>query len=289
MKRSLLPITLLFCAATAALRFWQVSAAFEPDTGLPLSGHPATLALCLAVAAGALLLLLGIRPLGRRQVFLSDLATAPWQRWLLTLTPAAFFASAALTLWAQVPVYSTMLHQLIIDGISLPAILGANAMTLYMPLLTTAALLMAGVFLLREVWQRTGAVPPPAATGPVASGLSAVAPAFANCMMLVSIYQTHANDPVVQRFLWPELALFLATLAWHSLSALWFTPGQGRKLLWLCLFAGVLQSAALVNGGGVFGLQIPLLLGGNLLWFLLRGAQLLAAIPDAAPHTSAKP
>ena len=61
-KEILLPaIAVVGGGAGFALRRWELATAFEPDTGLPIAGAPATMALiALSVAVAAVLLALSL-------------------------------------------------------------------------------------------------------------------------------------------------------------------------------------------------------------------------------------
>lgn len=270
MKRTLLfPLTLAFCAAAALLRLWQVTGGFEPDTGLAIPGHPAAILLAAAVIAAALFLLWFTRPLAGEAVQQADL---PPLRGPQTL-PAVLLAVAGLLVLGQLALQLPALLQSALAAEKSPLL--NLLMALYMPLLTGFSLLFGGIFLLRFAWKKLDAVPAPASSGPVLGGLTAVLPAFSCCMLLVSIYQSHANDPTVQGYFWTELGLFFAMLAWYGLTALWYAPGKRRILVLLCLFAAVMQCAALFSPQSLFKPEILLVLLGNLIWFLTQGSQLL--------------
>lgn len=265
MKASrLCSVTLIFCAAAALLRLWQTLTGFDADTHLSLTGHPAAVLLAAVLLAAALVLFFITAPLKGRRVRADKLTLSPACRRLVALGGALFLAAALLSAAERLPSLLAALESGSISGLS----------GLYVPLFTALVLGCGGAFLLRAASGRVDAVPAPAGEGKVMGGLSAALPGFGCCMLLVTVYQSHANDPAVQRFLWPEIALFLGMLAWYALSGLWYMPANRRRLVWCCLTAAVAQCGALCAPEGAFSPAILAALLGNLVCFVTLGLRL---------------
>ena len=203
-KQFLIP---LFAAAGGImgilLRNWQLATSFAPDTGLPISGTPATLVISLAFVAFAVLAVLFSRigrpkhPLGFTLAFHNET--------LFYLTPV--WAAAVLT--AAGGFLYLMEWSRLYDAPVLQLVFGLMA------ILAAPCLLLMG---LRNYKQRGWATE---------SSLVLLGPAFMSCVWIMFAYQGWARDPAVMDYVFALFAIIFTLLAHYYVSAYAF--GQPRE------------------------------------------------------------
>ncbi len=246
-KVYLLPaVSLLGGCAGFALRRVQLRTAFEPGSGLPISGAPATLsllALALLVAAA--------------------LAALAWRKGSLPMPYEHAFSGGGV---------SYLL--LAAAGAALTA-LGAGLTALdwrqgggLLPLAFVCATLLAAACMAliagrnhRARWRGQGSV-------------ILLAPPFAACLWLMLSYQGWAKDPVISDYVFALFAIMSAMLTYYYMAA--YSFGQPRETLTLlfghlCVFFCIISMAdamalplrCLFSGAGLFILAQVALLGSN--------------------------
>ena len=210
-KEILLPaIAVVGGGAGFALRRWELATAFEPDTGLPIAGAPATMALiALSVAVAAVLLALSL--LGKYPRFQGyDQA----------------FRGERNTLYAMAGVLSAFL--LIGAGglIAYEFVQGINQ--LYTRLIVAVMAVASGVCVLSTVRNSFRAENKGKYSVPL------LVPAFAFCVWLIAAYQVRAGDPVRQDYVYELFAIIASLLGLYSTAS--FSFERGRPFF-TCLFS----------------------------------------------------
>lgn len=203
--------TLALTLGAALLRIWQRRAAYEPDTGLVIPGHPATACLVALLVLGGLALLALSRWCVRDGELTSYLrAFALPHRGLLTLyllSGALLVGAGALGLaqvraGAEVQLSRTVLSVCLIPGGLSMALVGW---------LNTQKREAEGRF----AWPLLG-------------------PAVCGCVWLVAAYQANTADPVVMDYALALLGAVCAACACYTMASFSFEKPQGMWCLWLC-------------------------------------------------------
>ncbi|WP_286732373.1 hypothetical protein [Intestinimonas sp. UBA1698] len=188
-KDILLPgVAVVGGAAGFLLRRWELSTAFEPDTGLPVAGAPATWALiALTVVVAAVLAVLcrdthRVFPGGYDEAF-----GAPNNALYLTVLVAAAFLMAASGLL-------TFLLYLRHDVTAFSRVLLA-----LMSLVSAACLFVVG----KNNYRMEG-------RGKYSAAL--LLPSYTCCLWLISAYQARSADPVILDYVYQLFAVIAAVL-----------------------------------------------------------------------------
>jgi hypothetical protein len=257
MKRIIFPLLALLAGGLgAAAQLWRLQGALEPDTLLLNPDHPSGLLLRAAVVLAVVLAVLGaLLCRGRTMVQVPWRSMSLGARLGLSLAGAAYLAAG--------------IYQLVtlpLTELSLSGLLGC-----YLPLLTGIASLGSGIGLLLLVWQ-------PTMGNPTLAANLAMLPGLTYALLLVCLYQEFGSDPALWHFMWVELALLLAMLAWFGYARLLFASVPAPRLTLLALLA---ISALLIALPTASSPNVALILGGNLLWLLLRSCQQLRALPSS--------
>lgn len=224
MRKNFLPpaLALLGGGVGFGLRKWQLTAGFEPDTGLAIPGAPAALAAVGFSLAIALLFLLLSRKEEKRLSW--EAAFAAGRQNTLAVT--------ALVLAAMLLLASAGAEIIIPPASSLAAYQGetpfARAAAAALPplriLLCVGALPC--VFLwARAIFRGEGG----------AESLPALEPCLIYCVWLISAYQFRAADPVVQDYLYEVLAIVTSLLGVYFVAGHSFNNGKPRLTLLFCL------------------------------------------------------
>lgn len=218
-KRMIYPAAaLIFGAAGAALRRWQLGADFD-ELGLPVPGA-ATYALIGVSAAAAVLFAV----LAQRHSSSKDWARALEERPLLPMRVAAALSAVAAVLLAMT---------LRGEGSEELAMFPAAAKGIPLLMVAGSALAAVGQWL--------------TASGGVRGGKNLVLPTLFGCVWTVQAYHDHGTDPAVGHFVWLLLAVISSTLMWYELTALAMERGHARRALFLTLSTVVLVLVALVG------------------------------------------
>lgn len=203
--------TLALSAGAAGLRMWQRMAAYEPDTGLVIPGHPATFCLVAWLVLGAVALLF----LSRLCVREADLGS--------------YLKAFALPHRALLAVYLLSGAALVgagVLGLQPAQSEGARwwSQAAYHVCLVPGGLCMALVGWLNAQKRES--------EGRFAWPL--LGPAVCACVWLVFYYQSRASDPVVMDYAFAILGVLCAGCACYTMAAFSFEKPQGAWCLWLC-------------------------------------------------------
>lgn len=242
--------TLALTLGAALLRMWQRQAAFEPDTGLVIPGHPATLCLVALLVMGAAVLFV----LARRCVRDADLSgylkafSLPHRGWMAVylLSGALLVGMGAAGLWqVQMGLVERLSEKvyficLIPGGLTVALVGWLNAQK-------------------RE------------AEGRFAWPL--LGPAVCACVWLVAYYQSRTADPVVMDYVFGLLGAVCAACACYTMASFSFEKPQGLWCLWLCAMGMTLLATEIADS--LLGGAIPL---ASLGYWLYLAAQMFCLL-----------
>lgn len=224
MQKKFLPplLALLAGGAGFALRKWQLSSGFEPDTGLAIPGAPAA---WMMMGFSLLVMLLFLLLTWKEEKRLSwETAFAAGRQNTLAVT-ALLLSAALLLASAGVEVITRSVSGILFyEGETL------FARTTSMVLYYLRLILCAGAFPCVFLWART-----------ILRGeggdecLPVLEPCLLYCVWLISTYQTRAADPVVQDYLYEVLAIVTALLGFYFVAGHSFGNGKPRWCAFFCL------------------------------------------------------
>ena len=226
MRKNILPpiLAILWGGVGFALRRWQLATAFEPDTGLPIPGVPATMALLVWSVLLIPALVLLCRGLGPARSWEEALDAQGSSLFLTAVVTGAFLllvsaGAEAITLSAT---YRTSLS-LLADGETL----GWTAAV--MPPLRIA--LCAAGFPCALAWGQRVARKSPK----VRESLALLELCLLFCVWLVSDYQVRAANPVTQDYLYTIFAIVCGLLGLYYIAGWSFQSGKLRRTVVFCL------------------------------------------------------
>ncbi len=202
-KEILLPaVAVVGGAAGFALRRWELATAFEADTGLPISGAPATLALiALSVVVAAALLALSF--VGRCPRFQSY-GQAFWAR--------------DNTLYAMAGVLSGFL--LLAGGALMAYDFAQGANPVYTRLIVAVMAVVSGVCVIVTVRDNFKG------TNGGKYSVPLLIPAFAFCVWLIAAYQVRAGDPVQLDYVYELFGIIAGLLGLYFIAGFSFDKGR---------------------------------------------------------------
>lgn len=193
------------------LRWWELNTAFEPDTGLPISGAPATMALiALSVVVAAVLLILS-----------------------LTVKYPQFqgydqaFSAKGNTLYATVGVLSGFL--LIGAGGLMAYDFATGANPIYTRLIVAVMAVASGVCVMTTVRDNFKG------TGNGKYSVPLLIPAFTFCVWLIAAYQVRAGDPVQLDYVYELFAIITGLLGLYFIAGFSFDKGKCVPAVFFCL------------------------------------------------------
>lgn len=257
-KSTYLPaLAVVLGAAGFGLRRWAVSDAFEPDTGLALSGHPSFLLLgALTVLAVVVLALLcrGGRKLTDGECPLALSGVSPLH---MTLASAA----AILTILAGGASFLDLLS--VFHAVTY---YDSGLLSCVNPLLLGALAVVSGICLLVLARQRYQL------GREVSFSFLPLIPAFFTCFWLIDVYRVRASDPVILEYAWFFLADIALVLALYCAAGFAFRNGKPFMALYWSLLAVVF---ALTTAADPHSLTEYLLLAAGILWCLAQAHALL--------------
>lgn len=268
-KEIVLPVTAIVGGASGFfLRRWELSSAFEPGTGLPIPGMPATWALIALSAAMALLLALLCRGAGKG--FEGGYDEAFQARgntpYIMGMAAAAFLmAIAGVLLLLQAPgLYRSA------TGLAR----GLPMLSLMPKVLLAGLCLASGWSLLRlgrNNFKGEGG-------GKYSSSL--LIPAYAACMWLIVAYQAHSGDPIILDYVYQLFAIVAIVLGAYFMAGFGF---ERAKVFPSALFSLGAMYFILVTLADAHELTLTLLYAAYFLYFAASAAALLynAAAPRA--------
>lgn len=214
-------------AAGFALRKWELSTAFEPETGLVTPGMPSTIAL-IAVSAAAVLLFL-LCAMGKHADFTGEFHQA------FAAKGNTFFLSAAV-LGAFLAFGGAALELASVAGsyrearaMALQGMGGNPFLAILLPVVLAGFSAAAGasvLMLARKCYR-----------GETVERMSGgvLLPAYALCLWLIVAYQARASDPVIQDYIYELLAIICALLAAYYLAGFAFQRPRPGKTVFFAL------------------------------------------------------
>lgn len=263
-KAFLYPAVAIACGEVGFfLRRWELSSAFEADTGLPIPGAPAFWALlAFSLAVAVLFLLLSRR---EAQPFEGGYDQA--------------FAAKGNTLYLAVMVLSALL--LLVGGGLLFAALpeeygtaqaqaglgGTNPMLSILPKLILAGLSVVSFFCVLALG-RSGY----RGEGKGKNSLPLLLPGYLAAFWLITAYQTRAGDPLRQDYIYEVCAIIAVLLAAYFISGFSFEKGKPGRAIFFSLLAVYLCLVTLADG---HSLAAVLLFGAFVLYLTAAAALLL--------------
>lgn len=286
-KRYALPLTAALGAAAAwVLRLLQNRTGFEADTGLPVPGDPATLALAVLLAGLGIALLLTSRLLPAEEdpgpVLPRDFSTD--NAGLLTLPMCGVFLIALgglADLAESLQLLPEEVGGIVSSRHAIYGILRAGGLG-YSPrnqLLLGVLSLAAAASLLPVVagcclWR----------TGPVRRAPAAITllPVAMLVVRLVLTYRIDSVNPSLSMYYVELLALVFLTLAFYRLSSFAFQAGRTRRFALYAGAAAVLCAASLADGSAYLS-SLLLYAGGGI---TMLGFLLLRLANDARERVS---
>ena len=246
-SRPYLLVSLPLSLAGAALQLWSLTSAFDPGTGLPVTGAPALTALLIfAIAAPVLALLLSLPLRGERtgcpEGLYAGMALPDW--FLGIFSGVLTCAGGALLLVRDLPgvLKRPQLLDIGVCGVDLLLVLGGGAM-----------------IWMAQSSRRDGRT--------ARHSLAALLPGFAGCFRLVIFYHNHSRDPVVAHYCWMLLALMAAILALYYQAGFSFDHPRPLRAMTCTMTAAIYAFTALPASESPAD---ALLLAGLGLWMLLN-------------------
>lgn len=248
-KYLLLLVAVLGGAGGLVLRRMQLEKAFEPDTGLPIPGAPATWMIALfSLVVLALLFALSLMA-GRRD---THPVVVPEKKKTPLLALLCFTASAALALAAAIldfrawQVYS-----------ALP--LSETRLSIMLLLFASLTVLSGAAIFLIGLQHHRGKT--------LVHSALLLLPAYGNCLWLLYSYQRWVSDPIIGDYIFALFAIMSGMLAHYFIAAHSFQKPRGAALL---LFTSI----------AIFTSFISLSYGGRMADTFLFAAQILYFVPS---------
>lgn len=183
------------------LRRWGLDTAFEPDTGLPIAGMPATYVLallCVVMVVGLLLLSRTQTPLfeGYKQAF--D-AKGNFVYCVVVIAASAVLCASGIR-----NIYAYMHHE------------HDSVLRVLLGLLCFVAVLCILMAMVENV----------RGTGDGKFRFTLLMPAYTYCLWLISAYQERAVDPVISDYVYQMFAIIASLLGLYFIAS--FSFGRGR-------------------------------------------------------------
>ena len=241
MRKNMLPpiLAIVGGAVGFGLRKWQLSAGFEPDTGLAIPGAPS--ALCLAALSAVLALSVIVLCWGKKDSLPWDQAFASGRQNSLFIT-AILLSAALLLVSAGAEVLSLTGHfphpQPLAVYADSPV---ARAASMLLPPLR-AGLCLAGlpcIFLWGREDYRCG--------DRGKENLCLLVLCLLLCVWLISDYQLRAADPVIQDYVYEVFAIVSSLLGLYYISGYSFQTGKPRRTLFFCLMGAYFSLVTLAD------------------------------------------
>lgn len=263
-KRFLIPLTAVAGGAVAlVLRWLQNARGFEAETGLPVAGHPAGVALVVWLVVLAALLIILVRRLPGETVYPEAFSAAEASQILLPVMGALLFGISGV-----LDAAALVVPELVSDGRALtPVIRLFFAATALIP----AAVLFQAASVCRhadDLPEEDGEDEP---AGEASDTAHAYLLAIPVCLVvrLVLTYRICSVNPSLEEYYVPLLALVLLILAFYRFSGCAFRAGDTRRFALYAAAAVVLCITALADRAALS--QVLLHTGGamTLLGFLL--------------------
>lgn len=234
MRKTLLPpaAALVFGAAGFGLRLWGLGTAFEPDTGLPIPGSPATVSLIVLTAA-VLLLLGGVL-------------------WRMCRGAAVLSYDDAFRCEAPAAVTADVVCALLLVGGGLLGLwdcVRGSAPNIAYPVLDALLVASGGCVLLTGRNNYRG-------QGQGKFNAYLLFPAYTFCLWLVLSYQAQAGNPVILDYVYRILAIICSLLGLYFTASFSFEKGKALPTLWTGLAAVYFSCVCLADFTGWMDLAL---------------------------------
>lgn len=221
-KNVLLPGAALLAGLVGfALRKWELATAFEPDTGLPVSGVPATPALIAWTVLAAALFLLLTRREGEGRPFDETFSAEGSPLYLTAFVVSAFLLLASAG--AELVTYPVTIQNI------LPAEEGGSRLALLLPGLRIGLCALGFVCVL-AIGQNLYR-----ARGKGRESLALLGLCLLFCVWLISDYQGRAADPVILDYVYEVFAIITGLLGIYFLTGYSFQTGKPWRTAAMCL------------------------------------------------------
>lgn len=225
-KDVLLPVFAVTAGFVAlALRRWELTTAFEPDTGLAIAGMPATWALIgFCVAAVLVMALLSHGKYSDVSTYDRAFSATGNKVYLMLMVGAAFLmmGACATEAFTLPTIYADAVAQQQLHRGPSPAL------AVFPRVLLTALAAASGFCLLklgRNNYRAEG-------RGKFSTAL--LVPSYTACLWLVVAYQSRSGDPVLLRYVWELFAIIAAVLGTYFMAGFSFERGRvGRTIFFL--------------------------------------------------------
>ena len=213
--------------------------AFEPDTGLPIGGVPVTYAMwAVALITAAAIMALS---LGKHRTFEKSYTSA-FGRGNMVQTSCTL-ASAGLLLAA-----GFFNIEAFVSSPVNPMTM-AREVSIVRPILGVVCLAAAaGIWFVMQEMNRFRQV----------KSVWTLLPGFACCLWVMANYQTWAQDPTIERYLFSLVAILLAMIGCYCLPGFAFGKGQVGLTLITCLLAAAFGIMVLGDGLPMMDLALVL-------------------------------
>jgi len=258
MKKNLLPpvIALLGGGVGLALRRWQLAAGFEAETGLPLSGAPANLALPIWSVLVALALVLLCR--GRRM-------SPQWETALDAQGKPIFLTACVLAGFLLLG--SAVGEWLVLAEQGLTGNTWGSRMLPPLRMVLCVLGCLCTVFWTRDLSRRAEEA---------RQSVSILELCLLFCIWLISDFRTRAIDPITQNYLYEVLAIVCALLALYYLAGYSFQTGKPRRTAVACMLGVYFSLVTLADGHSL----ADICRYGFIILFLTAHAALLLTSPE---------
>lgn len=271
MNRQLPLLAVLGGAAAFFLRLWQNRTGFEPDTGLPIPGAPASLVLPVFLLALAVLLLFLVRRLPRETegepLLPRDFSTGNPRLLMLPVAGALLMAAAGLADLYEGLGLGNLLAQFMAAADPYAVVSMDTAFSPTTQKLLGALSLLSAAALLSVISACRGG----SRTDAEFRGAPLLlVPPVALVVRLVLVYRLDSVNPALESYYVELLAMVFLTLGFYRLSSFAFRAGRTRVFAFYSVFAVILCLTALADGGPCLS-SLLLYVGGAavLLGFLL--------------------
>ena len=234
MSKRILPpaAALVLGAAGFGLRLWGLGTAFEPDTGLPIPGAPATVSLIVLTAV--VLLLLG------------------GALWRMCRSAPTLSYDDAFRCPSTAAVTADVVCALLLAGAGLLGLwefLNNGSRNLAYPVLDALLVASGGCVLLTGRNNYRG-------LGQGKFNAYLLFPAYTFCLWLVLAYQAQAGNPVILDYVYRILAIICSLLGLYFTASFSFEKGKALPTLWTGLAAVYFSCVCLADFSGWMDLAL---------------------------------
>ena len=233
-KKLPLILTLLGGAVGFALRKWQLTAGFEPDTRLPIPGAPSALllvALSVVIAAGLLLLLWPGKGSAPAEVAFSAARDNTLYLTAAVLAGFLLLLSTGFELFTFTSAYGAA-------GEDVNQVSRVASMVLPpLRILFCVAGLPCSLLWARKLYRG----------GDVREQLPLLELCLLFCLWLITDYQSRAADPIIMDYVYEVFAIVCSLLGLYYLAGWSFQTGKPRRTIFFCLMGSYFSLVTLAD------------------------------------------